>query len=57
MNAPWVKTTSAMDFRCERCGAKVQVALPVRVDDWLALAQTFTKTHAKCRARAEKEEK
>ena len=57
MNAPWVKTTSAMDFRCERCGAKVQVALPVRADDWLALAQTFTKTHAKCRARAEKEEK
>lgn len=38
--------------RCDRCGDRLVVKLPVSVDVWLAANRAFIKQHRDCKPRA-----
>jgi hypothetical protein len=35
-------------LRCDRCGERGVIELPVRVDTWVAMAKGFEKVHRQC---------
>lgn len=48
---PWVIVGSGgSHFECLRCGAKLTIKLPCRVEDWCDAGKSFDDRHQKCLA-------
>lgn len=41
-------TGECFELHCLHCGAKVQIKLPVALDDYLVLSEAYTNKHRRC---------
>jgi hypothetical protein len=53
-----IEQRQATRLQCPECGAHLDIALPVALGEWLAVAENFNKRHNRCsRANIEGESK
>lgn len=54
-NYTWIVIDSSKGgaFVCKRCGDQYAPAMPINIDDYLALSKSFVKRHKNCKEKSD----